>query len=386
MTGTGRKSFTFRGVTSLLIAVHRVFPHGGLQRDALATAREARRRGLKVTIVTQAFEGVRPVGIEVEVMRVRGASNHARARRFAERLSRFSAREQNAVVLGFDKMPGLDLYFAGDRCFVERVRAERGALARWTPRYRTFSALERAVFRPAAGTRILALSEAQRDSYRAEYGTPLERFAVLPPGIAEDRKKGGAAGGDRKRIRGEFGLEDGELLALLLGSDFARKGLDRAIDALVALPAAERDRVRLLAVGEDDGRPFTARAANAGVGDRVTVVGARSDVPALLAAADVLVHPARTEAGGAVLLEALVSGTPVIATEVCGYAPHIAASGAGVVLDEPFSPRALAAAISHTLTTPRDVHEARALAYSAAHPEFHAMHGVIVDEVLAASR
>jgi len=54
-------------------------------------------------------------------------------------------------------------------------------------------------------------------------------------------------------------------------------------------------------------------------------------------AADLLVHPARDEAGGVVLLEALAAGLPVVATDVCGYAHHIRAARAGIVLGTPFS-------------------------------------------------
>ena len=54
-------------------------------------------------------------------------------------------------------------------------------------------------------------------------------------------------------------------------------------------------------------------------------------------ASDLLVHPARSEAGGVVLLEAIVSGLPIVATGVCGYAHHVKAARAGLLLPEPFS-------------------------------------------------
>ena len=78
-----------------------------------------------------------------------------------------------------------------------------------------------------------------------------------------------------------------------------------------------------------------------GVAERVSFLGGRDDVPDLMLAADALVHPARSEAAGAVLLEALVAGLPVVVTGVCGYAHHIAAAEAGVVLSHPFQQHAL---------------------------------------------
>ena len=56
-----------------------------------------------------------------------------------------------------------------------------------------------------------------------------------------------------------------------------------------------------------------------------------------MAAADLLVHPARYDTAGTVILEGIVNGLPVITTAACGYARHVEAANAGSVLKEPFS-------------------------------------------------
>ena len=60
-----------------------------------------------------------------------------------------------------------------------------------------------------------------------------------------------------------------------------------------------------------------------------------------MAAADLLVHPARAEASGIVIVEAIVNGLPVIATELCGFSSHIQQANAGLVIPEPFINQAL---------------------------------------------
>ena len=67
------------------------------------------------------------------------------------------------------------------------------------------------------------------------------------------------------------------------------------------------------------------------------MLGGRTDVPEWMLAADLLVHPARSENTGAVLLEALTNGLPLLASDVCGFAFHIERANAGQLLTSPFS-------------------------------------------------
>ena len=367
---------------NIALVLLRYFPYGGLQRDMLQTAKLCRDAGHRVRILTGRWQGPRPQGVEVELLPVRGRTNHGRARHFARQLQARLAEGAPDRVLGFDKLPGLDLYFAADPCFVDRAHHRRGPLYRLTPRYRTFAALEGAVFAPQVTTRILLLDPRQRTVYRRWYGTGEDRFVELPPGTARDRRAGPDAGVLRDRGRAEFGLADDESLLLLLGSDFRRKGLDRAIRALANLPQAQRRRTRLLAVGQDDPRSVSALARRLGVADRVLVRSGRDDVPVLLQAADLLIHPARQENTGTVLAEALVAGLPVLCTDACGHAHHVRASGAGRVLPEPFRQQDLEGALAGLLAADRAPLRARALDY-AGRTDLHSMHERILEAVEA---
>jgi UDP-glucose:(heptosyl)LPS alpha-1,3-glucosyltransferase len=81
----------------------------------------------------------------------------------------------------------------------------------------------------------------------------------------------------------------------------------------------------------------------------VTWFGGRDDVQRFLLGADLLLHPAYMESGGIVLLEAMIAGLPVIATDVCGFAPLIEEAAAGLVLASPFEQAALDAALVRVL-------------------------------------
>ena len=121
-----------------------------------------------------------------------------------------------------------------------------------------------------------------------------------------------------------------------IGSGFKTKGLDRSLKALAALPRELKKRTRLIAIGQDDPKPFLLQVKALGLSDQVQILKGRSDIPRFLLGADLLVHPAYNENTGTVLLEALVSGLPVLVSAVCGYAHYIAEAEAGRVVPAPF--------------------------------------------------
>ncbi len=136
-----------------------------------------------------------------------------------------------------------------------------------------------------------------------------------------------------------------------------RKGTDVALAA--ALQIADRfSDVHWLIVGErtsnkDESRDFEALlrsiADEQPLAGRVHFLGSRTDVRCLLAECDLLVHAARQEPLGRVLLEAAASGTPVIATDVGGTREIFPSEADGAVLVPADNRLALAEAISATL-------------------------------------
>ena len=96
-----------------------------------------------------------------------------------------------------------------------------------------------------------------------------------------------------------------------------------------------------MVVGEDNERPFRKMAKQLGVAGRVRFMQGQEDVTRFMLGADLLIHPAYSENTGTVLLEAIIAGLPVLATDVCGYAFHIERAGAGRVLASPFQQASL---------------------------------------------
>ena len=349
------------------------FPYGGMQRDALRIARLLLARGHRVEFFALDWQGERDPALPVHLLPARGLANHVRYARFAQAFAR-ATRDFDGRV-GFNRMPGLDVYYAADSCFVARM-ARRPFWHRLSGRYRAFVAAEGAVFGPSARTHILAISAAEAQRYQTAWGTPDGRFHHLPPGITEDRRAGPDAAELRRSLRAEFGIADDEFLLLAVGSGFRMKGLDRSLRALAALPDVLRTRSRLIAIGRDKPGGFLRLARRLGVADRFTILPGRDDIPRFLQGADLLLHPARYENTGAVLIEAVVAGLPVLVTDVCGYAEHVAASGCGQTLADPFEQRALDAALANALAgadsdTGRPAWRAAGIAYGRSHDLWH---------------
>lgn len=346
------ETFAARRRPLVAFVLFKYFPYGGLQRDFLRIAQACRDRGLAVRVYTLSWQGKVPEGFEVVEVPATAWANATRYRRFTRWVQEDLRWRPAGCVVGFNKMPGLDVYYAADPCFEEKARDQRRPLYRRSPRYRLFSRYERAVFDPGSDTSVLLIAPRQRAAFQRYYQTPDRRFVLLPPGIAPDRRRGADADAVRARLRQDFDVADDELLLLFVGSGFITKGLDRALLAMAALPGDLRSRVKLIVVGQDNPGRFLSLADELGVDSRVTVLAGRDDVPAFLQGADLLIHPAYMESGGVVLLESAVAGLPVITTDVCGFAPYLEEAGAGLVLPSPFDQKRLDEALEALLRDP----------------------------------
>ncbi len=348
----------------LAFCLFNYFPFGGLQRDFLRIARECIQRGHTVDVYCMAWEGEKDPNLPVTLISPNGWQNHTRSRSFVKKLQSHLTRQNYDLVVGFNKMPGLDVYYAADTCFQERAKKKHGAWYRWLPRYRQLLAYEKALFSEESKTEILLISKAEQPKFIHYYGTPGRRFHLLPPGIAKDRIAPDNASDIRAETRREFNIKENEFLVLLVGSGFKTKGLDRVLQGFSTLPDDLKKRTTLFIIGEDHPHFFQKQAKQLGVLERTIFLGGRKDVARFLLASDLLLHPAYYENTGTVLLEAMISGLPVLTTDVCGYAGYVTDAQAGKVLSSPFEQAQFNQAFQDMLLSPvRDVWRQKGLAF-----------------------
>lgn len=320
------------------------------------------QRGHDVTIFCRSREGEFPDLTIVELPNI-ALTNHGRNIRFARHLSA-AVKDRFDVVAGFNKMPGLDVLYCAD----PPAKQPRNLFDRVNPRVMSMRRLEAACFGPQSDTQLLLLGDPQRNDYQRIWSMKDTRVAVMPPTIERGRAQPGLRGSEaRAEMRSKLGLAASTLAWLFVAGFPDTKGFDRIVAALPSFP-----HVKVFCVGFDLADPklhrLAKQVARLDVEHQIVSLGRREDIPALMAASDLLVHPSRLDITGTVILEAMVNGLPVITTALCGYAPHVAAADAGIVIPEPFVQRAFASALEQANDPVRSARwSANAAAYGAAH-------------------
>jgi UDP-glucose:(heptosyl)LPS alpha-1,3-glucosyltransferase len=321
----------------LAFVIERYFEFGGLQRDMRRFALACARDGHAVTVFTSRWEGPQEPSITIEIIDFRMLSNHRTMKKNEDFVHKLRLENRFDCITGFNRVGGLDVYFGGDVCLKAKLQQHHRMWRRFLPRYRTYLQLEAAVFGPASDAELMLINPSEVETIQRIYHTDTERIHLLPPGIERERFAANPLSVEkRNQFRKELGVQDNELIVLTVGSSFHIKGIDRVIHAIANLPEALKKRCRYIVVGLGKEKKFEAMAQKAGIGDRVCFTGGRHDIASFYHAADLLIHPARTENAGATLLEAMATGLPVIATRNCGYAHYIREANAGQVCGEPF--------------------------------------------------
>lgn len=323
---------------------------GGAEKLAVTFAEEARRRpDLRLTVVALSdhpgpFAGeLRALGVDLVVMD--GASLTSPRRFFnlwrilrARRIEMIHAHLTSATVLGSAVAPLLGAAFATT---IHNVR----------PSAKVQSRVRQTLYRAALrrpGVRLVAVGQAVAEANQADSGG--RPFTVVPNAVSESCVWSGQ---DRAAARAEMGAGPDDMLLLAVGLLIPQKAYPDLIDGFAAL-AASRPGLRLAIVGEPRDAAhaalIAARVAERGLGERLSFLGLRRDVPRLLAAADLFVSASHWEGAPVSLLEAMINGAPCVVTDVGDN--RLILEGTGCPTPPPADPEAFTAALAAMLDDP----------------------------------
>jgi glycosyltransferase involved in cell wall biosynthesis len=309
-------------------------PHGGMDRANYALAVRLASTGHEVHLVThRAAESLRQCGAFVH-RAARPANAHAAgmpllAREARRRAAQFERRKPCVVANGGNcVLPSVNWVHYVHAAYDPATDVPGGAsvIARLQRRYvlrHERGALSRA-------SAVICNSERTRRDVVERLDVPEAIAHVIYYGIDPCRFTPPSPAA-RTAARAALGVVDGRPVVLFVGAlGDRRKGFDALFGAWTAVWRREL-------------RHWRARAEQAGVAAHLHFLGFREDVHVLLAAADVLVHPARYEAYGLSVHEAICAGVPAIVSAGAGVAERYPGSLRGLLLPEVSEERVAAA-------------------------------------------
>ena len=191
-------------------------------------------------------------------------------------------------------------------------------------------------------THTIAVSEAVKRDCVERLRMDANRVTVIHTGIDPPPERNAAAA---ESLRRTWGVPPGEPLIVTVARLSYEKGIDTLIDA-AALLRETHPRARVAVVGDGpDERGLEEQIRRRGVADVVQLAGFHADVWPVFEAADIVCMPSKSEGMPNVLLEAMATGCPVVATNVGGV-PEAISSGENGLLVEPKDAAALASALA----------------------------------------
>ncbi len=185
--------------------------------------------------------------------------------------------------------------------------------------------------------------------YLHAFGVPGERAGLFPYAVDVDdfRQRSCISAQERAAVRARLGVPADAPVLLSLAKLGPREA---PWDLLRAFARLERDDVWLVLAGDGPERATLERAAGARV--RFPGYVPYPELPALYAAADLFVHPAREERWGVSVQEALACGLPVVASSRVGAAFDLVAEGGNGFLYAAGDDAGLAGRIGDALALP----------------------------------
>jgi len=197
---------------------------------------------------------------------------------------------------------------------------------------------------------VVAISAAEAETVIHRLGGPRDRVVIVPPGV------------DGALFRpSQHTARPGRGYVLVAARLQPLKGLDLAIEALAAVPAAIRPELVIAGDASGDFNGYVdelrALAARLGIADTVRFIGPqpRIKLATLFREARLVLIPSHSETYGLVALEAAASGVPVVAAASGGLREAVVHGSTGVVI-ESRNPTEWANAISQLLSEPALAH------------------------------
>jgi UDP-glucose:(heptosyl)LPS alpha-1,3-glucosyltransferase len=215
-----------------------------------------------------------------------------------------------------------------------------------SPRHLVYKWLESRQFKCRPLKCVIAVSKGSRQDILAHYDIEPSMICVINPGVDSKKMSPEVTRQHRADIRKQHGLEDRDVAIVFVGTEFKRKGLHYAIEA-VGLLARDHpsSTTHLFVIGGGPQEQYRGLATRLGVGERVHFIGLYTHVEHYYAAADIFLLPTLSDPFPLSVFEAMAFGLPVVVSRGQGVAEVLKNGHDAILLDDPRDPSRIKAAL-----------------------------------------
>ncbi|AVF36570.1 glycosyltransferase family 4 protein [Rahnella sikkimica] len=309
-------------------------PDGGAERFVSRALEALENQNIELNVITREWQGDINPDWKVHLCNPWKWGRVSRERGFANAARQVWQKEHFDLVQSHERIPGCDLYRAGDGVHVRwleersRLLPKHKAQRLFTDRFHRYvMQSEKEMYAAPELKAVICNAEMVKKEIIERFSVPAEKIHVIYNSVNNQHFIPGTAP-LRAQLRQQYGVPENATCLIYVGSGFERKGLDAAIKAI---SGTQR---HLLVVGKDKNEPrYRELAAATGCKDRVHFFGVQQNTLPFYQMADGLLLPTLYDPFPNVILEAMACGLPVITTPTCGGAEFIVNGRNGFVCD-----------------------------------------------------
>ena len=313
----------------LAIVRQKYTPFGGAERFVERALAALRAKHVDVSIVARQWQG--EAAGDMQYVRVDPfyLGRTWRDAGFARGVQRLMAQKRFDLVQSHERIPGCDIYRAGDGVHASWLELRNKAFDRLAPWHRYTLVAEAEMFRHPSLRTVICNSRMVRDDIARRFGVADEKLQVIYNGVDLEAFHPRLREEHGRALREKIGVGETAPVILFVGSGYERKGLPTLLHALSRM---SRNDARLWVIGRDKHETLMRKLAQTlGVDERVLFLGAQADVKPFYGAADVFALPTHYDPFPNAALEALACGLPIVTTTTCGVAELVTGSNGRIV-------------------------------------------------------
>ncbi|MGP9437496.1 glycosyltransferase family 4 protein [Ewingella sp. AOP8-B2-18] len=309
-------------------------PDGGAERFVSRALEALEDQDLDLSVITREWQGDVNPNWHIHLCDPMKWGRVSRERGFANAARKIWQQEKFDIVQSHERIPGCDIYRAGDGVHRRWLLQRSRLLPAWrgkrllTDRFHSYvMRAEQEMYAAPELKSVICNAQMIKNEIMTDFGLPDEKITVIYNAI-DNQKFLPATEALRHQLRQQFNIPQQAHCLIFVGSGFERKGLEAAIRAVAATNSI------LLVVGQDkDEKRYRGLAQSLGCEQRIRFMGVQKQTLPFYQAADALLLPTLYDPFPNVILEAMSCGLPVITSQTCGGAEFIQQGVNGFVFD-----------------------------------------------------